>query len=144
MGYTNVYWYKDGLDGWRDAGKFVEIEDFSYRTRKLPEPIRPEELKSQLDENSGMVVLVDIRGTASRQKEGYIDATAIHLPLYAFVEEYRKLPLDKKLVVYDIRGKQASSAVRFLLSQKYDFPRLTWLEDGIAGWAERGYPVKRE
>lgn len=143
MGYTNAFWYKDGMVGWKESGHFLEMEDFSYRTRRLPEPVSPASLKAKLKKGGGSVVLVDIRGDKSRKSLGSIEGASMHVPIYALSDEFNKLPREKNLVLYDIRGKQASSAVRFLLNERFSFSRISWLEGGFEGWSEKGYPVQR-
>lgn len=143
MGYTNVNWYKDGMAGWKKAGHFLEMEDFSYRTRKLPDPITPESLKAEIEKRSGSFVLVDIRGDSNRKSDGFIDGTSMHIPLFALSDDFRKLPRQKNIVLYDIRGKQAPAATRFLLHERFSFNRVSWLQGGYADWIDKGYPVQK-
>ena len=142
MGYNNVFWYKDGMAGWKKNHNFLETEDLTYSTRQLPKPTSAQQLKEQLDKDRSSLILVDIRDDKSRKKFGIIDGETINIPLYDLVSEFHKLPYDKKLVLYDIRGKQAPSAIRFLLDKKFAFSKISWLDGGTVRWTEKGYSVR--
>jgi rhodanese-related sulfurtransferase len=142
MGYNNVFWYKDGMAGWKKSHNFLETENLTYSTRQLPKPTSARQLREQLDKGQASVILVDLRDEKSREKFGIIHGETMHIPLYDLVSEYRRLPYDKKLVLYDIRGKQAPSAVRYLLDKKFAFSKISWLDGGAVGWTEKGYPVR--
>jgi rhodanese-related sulfurtransferase len=141
MGYNNVYWYKEGLAGWKKGHNLLESLNFKYAHRKLPEPIEPRALAEKLRSNP-RYLLVDIRDTKSRQKDGLIDGPTEVLPLFRFHTDYEQLPDDKILVIYDIRTKQAPAAIRYLLEKKYYFINLTYLKGGISAWKAEGLPVK--
>lgn len=141
MGYNNVYWYKDGLAGWKKGHNLLQSLNFKYAHRKLPEPIEPGMLAEKL-RSDPRYLLVDIRDTKSRQKGGRIDGPTEVLPLFRFHTDYEQLPDDKILVVYDIRAKQAPAAIRYLLEKKYYFINLTYLKGGISAWKAEGLPVQ--
>jgi len=141
MGYHNIYWYQEGLAGWKKGHNLLESLNFRYAHRKLPEPIESQTLFKQLSSNP-RYLLVDIRDTKSRQKEGLIAGPTEVLPLYRLHTDYEQLPDDKILVIYDIRAKQAPAAIRFLLEKKYYFTNLTYLKGGINAWKNEGLPVK--
>ena len=141
MGYRNVYWYKEGLAGWKKGHNLLESLNFKYATRKLPDPIAPGDLMDKL-QSDPRYILVDIRDDKSRAKTGIIEGPTKRLSLYKFHTDYQQLPDDKILVFYDIRAKQAPAAVRYLLEQKYYFTHLTYLKGGISAWKNEGLPVK--
>lgn len=141
MGYHNTYWYKEGLAGWKKSHNLLESLNFNYAHRKLPDPIEPQTLFKELGSNP-RYILVDIRDTESRQKDGLIAGPTEVLPLYRFHTDGEQLPDDKILVIYDIRAKQAPAAIRFLLEKKYYFTHLTYLKGGISAWKKEGLPVK--
>jgi rhodanese-related sulfurtransferase len=141
MGYRNVYWYKEGLAGWKKGHNLLESLNFKYATRKLPEPIAPRDLVEKM-QSDPRYILVDIRDDKSRAKTGSIEGPTKRLSLYKFHLDYQQLPDDKILVVYDIRAKQAPAAIRYLLEQNYYFPNLTYLKGGISAWKQEGLPVK--
>ena len=61
MGYERVYWYRDGLEGWRSAQHYIVSADPTYRNRKLPAPIAPQELHDKIAKGEDLII-VDIRG----------------------------------------------------------------------------------
>jgi rhodanese-related sulfurtransferase len=141
MGYKNVYWYKDGLAGWKNGHNLLESLNFKYAHRKLPDPIEPGALYEKLGSDPNYI-LVDIRDDETRRKDGLIEGPTAVLPLYRFHMDYEQLPDDRILVVYDIRAKQAPAAIRYLLEKKYYFINLTYLKGGISAWKKEGLPVK--
>ena len=141
MGYRHVYWYREGLAGWKKDHNLLESLNFKYAHRKLPEPIAPRDLYEKLASNP-RYVLVDIRDDQTRHKDGIIAGPTEVLPLYRFHTEYDQLPDDRILVVYDINAHQAPAAIRYLLEQKYYFTRLTYLAGGLSAWKREGLPVK--
>jgi rhodanese-related sulfurtransferase len=141
MGYRQVYWYEEGLQGWKKGHNLLESLNFKYAHRKLPEPITPEALYQNLASNP-RYLLVDIRDDQSRRKDGVIAGPTEALPLYRFHTGYDRLPDDRILVIYDIRAKQSPAAIRYLLEQKYYFTHLTYLKGGMSAWKKQGLPVK--
>jgi len=141
MGYHNVYWYKEGMAGWKKGHNLIESLNFKYAQRKLPDPIAPQALHEKL-QSDPRYLLVDIRDKKSRQKDGLIAGPTEVLPLYRIHTDYEQLPDDKVLVFYDIRAKQAPAAIRFMLEQKYYFTHLTYLKGGVSAWKKEGLPVK--
>ena len=75
--------------------------------------------------------LVDIRTNQHYQK-GYI-AQSINIPLQQLVqvENLKKLPNDRKIIVIGYDGHDASQAVRLLVQLGYS---ATALKDGIRVW----------
>jgi rhodanese-related sulfurtransferase len=141
MGYRNVYWYREGLAGWKKDHNLLESLNYKYATRKLPDPITPRDLLKKL-QTDPRYILVDIRDEKSRAKTGIIAGPTKRLSLYRFHRDYEQLPDDRVLVIYDIRAKQAPAAIRYLLEQKYYFPNLVYLKGGISAWKKEGLPVK--
>ena len=137
MGYQDVYWYREGLQGWEKAGYSTQYN------LKLPEipasPKKPAELFKQLQDKE-KIILVDIRDENTRKKSGVISGVTIHLPLYRLHNLYGELPKNKLLVVYDSNGKQSSIACRYLF--KRHFNNVTWLEGGLEAWAKEKLPVE--
>ena len=141
MGYRNVYWYKEGLAGWKAAHQYIESSDFSYMNRNLPNATAPKDLQAKLAAGEDLV-LVDIRDEKSKHKMGRIDGPTIDCELYHFDVCYERLPKKKMLVLYDIGAKQAPSAVRFLMDKRFYFVKLSWLDGGMTAWTEQGLPVQ--
>ena len=140
MGYRDVYWYKNGIAGWRKTHNFVESSDYSYATRKIPAPLTAGELRQKLKTDE-RYILVDIRDEKSRKKLGSIEGPTLQFPVYRLHMDFNDLPEDKILVLYDIRAKQAPSAIRFLLKKRFYFINLTYLKGGISSWKETGLPM---
>ncbi|MBW1643228.1 MAG: hypothetical protein JRJ76_10355 [Deltaproteobacteria bacterium] len=137
MGYKNIYWYAEGLKGWKKAGYTTQ---YNLVLPKGPLPPRePSELFKQL-QNKEEIILVDIRDEASRKKLGSISGVTIHLPLHRLHKLYSELPRNKLLVVYDIKGAQAHTACRYLFIRHFD--KVTWLKGGIEAWAQEKLPVE--
>lgn len=137
MGYKNVYWYQEGIEGWKKAGYSTQYN------LKLPKaPLPPKEsaqLFKQLQNKEG-IILVDIRNEAERKKSGRISGVTVHLPLYRLHNLYGELPRDKLLVVYDSNGNQSSLACRYLFIRKFN--QVTWLKGGLKAWAKSKFPVE--
>ena len=141
MGYRNVYWYKEGISGWRKHYYEFESSDFAFMSRPLPPAWEPQQLNKALQE--GMpIVLVDIRDEESKEKHGMIDGQVLSVPLYRLHNEYQSLPKNKLLVICDIAAKQAPSACRFLMDHRYPITRITYLKGGFMAWKEQGLPTR--
>jgi len=142
MGYRDVYWYQDGLKGWRQNYNYIESSDFAFRTRALPRSVDPEDLYRNIQAKDGKFILVDIRDEKSREKFGVIDAPTRHCPLYRLSSDYSSLPTRQTIILMDIAGKQVPAACRFLLSKRFAFTKLYWLKGGITAWKQAGLPVE--
>jgi rhodanese-related sulfurtransferase len=137
MGYQNVYWYREGIKGWKKAGYSTQ-NNLELPKEPLP-PKKPSELFKQL-QNKEEIILVDIRNQATRKKRGSISGVTIRLPLYRLHNLYRELPKNKLLVVYDSKGHRSSTACRYLFQRHFD--KVTWLKGGIEAWAKKKLPVE--
>ncbi len=140
MGYHDVYWYKNGIAGWKKTHNFIESSDYSYATRKIPAPLVAAELHQKLKTDE-RYILVDIRDEKSRKKHGAIEGPTLKFPVYRLHLDYNDLPEDKILVLYDIRAKQAPAAIRYLLKKRFYFINLTYLKGGITTWKTEGLPM---
>ncbi|KPJ78431.1 MAG: hypothetical protein AMJ54_03550 [Deltaproteobacteria bacterium SG8_13] len=140
MGYRNVYWYRDGLAGWKKAGLPTGRNvQFSH---KAPPPMAPQKVWAKI-QSGERILLIDIRDDLSRKKFGVIDGPTLHYPLYRLHALHFELPKNRLLVFYDIRGKQAPNACRYLLSYFFDPNNITWLEGGVEAWKNQGLQVKQ-
>ncbi|MCJ7772917.1 MAG: rhodanese-like domain-containing protein [Desulfobacterales bacterium] len=137
MGHENIYWYREGIEGWKKAGYGTQY-NLELPKEPLP-PIEPSELFQRL-QNKEEIILVDIRDEATRKKLGKISGVTIHLPLYRLHNLYRELPRNKLLVVYDSKGQQSSTACRYLFIRHFD--KVTWLKGGIEAWSQEKLPVE--
>ena len=142
LGYSKVYWYRDGIKGWKKAGNTLKVK-LPFLNEKSTTGIDPKELNKLLttDKNA---ILVDIRGEASIKKFGRIGAFTIDYPLYRLNKLMGELPKYKTLVLYDIRGKQAPIAAKYLKHFIFKPERVKYLKGGIEGWKKAGLPVVME
>ena len=141
MGYRSVFWYKEGISGWRNKHFAFESADFAFMSRPLPPPVEPQELLTALQAGKPLV-LVDIRDEGSINKFGEIDAPALIIPLYRLHKELKTLPRDKQLVLCDVNAKQVPAACRFLMDQRFPITRITYVKGGFLAWKEQGLPTK--
>ena len=142
MGYTDVYWYKEGIKGWKKAGLPLGTT-IKFLKNKPPAGITPEALKQRLDSGEE-VFLLDIRGETSRKKFGTIEGKTLHYPLFRLHRLYGELPRNKEIVIYDVRGQQAPVAMQYLLHVYFDPGKITWMTGGIDNWTSSGFPVVQE
>jgi rhodanese-related sulfurtransferase len=138
MGYSNVYWYREGIKGWKEAGYPVN-QTMNLLHAATPSFITASDLSDQIKSNQTLF-LVDIRDETSRRKFGAIDARTLYYPLYRIHSLCWELPKNRLLVLYDIRGKQASIAWKFLKAKH--FKKIKVLKGGIEAWKAAGLPVK--
>ena len=127
--YTNVATFKGGLPAWKKAG-------FALNTsRALPKHEVPTIDGDQLKELVGEACFVDIRTPSlydgkidTRSRFGpkakfmtleYRKKYFLKIPLSQLAKQYRKIPDDRKIVVFDFRGKQCKVAARFLIEKGY-------------------------
>jgi rhodanese-related sulfurtransferase len=138
--YTNVATFKGGLPAWKNAG-FVLNTSLALPKHKVP-TIDGEQFKELV----GEACLIDIRtpklyggniDTRSRfgPKAKYLTSEYrkkyfLKIPLSKLAKQYRKIPNDRKIVVFDYRGKQCKVAARFLIEKGFD--DVCVLEGGIS------------
>ena len=136
MGYENVYWYQEGLKGWKKNGNPTSF-NMKLADNNVP-PIKPADLAQKLKDDK-RTVLVDIRDKESIKKFGAIKGKTAHCPLFRIHFLYNELPKNRSLVIYDMKGLQAPKATRLLLMKGFDPEKITWLAGGIQAW-QRAYP----
>jgi len=142
LGYTNVYWYRDGIKGWKKAGNTLKVK-LPFLNEKNTAGIGPSTLNKLLSTDKN-AILVDIRGEASIKKFGRIGAFTIDYPLFRLNKLMGELPKYKTLVLYDIRGKQAPIAAKYLQHFIFKPERIKYLKGGVEGWKKAGFPVIME
>jgi rhodanese-related sulfurtransferase len=138
--YTNVATFKGGLPAWKSAG-------FALNTIKaLPRHKVPGIGSKQFKELVGTACMVDIRtpklysGSIDTQSRFGPKAKALTLeyrkkyflkiPMSKLSTQYRKIPNDRKIVVFDDSGKQCLVAARFLIEK--GFKDVCMLKRGIS------------
>lgn len=126
--YTNVATFKGGLPAWKKAGYAL---DTSNTLPKYDIPhINGDEFKNLL----GTACFVDIRtpklyaAESIKRKIGpkadtlsldYKKKYFLKIPLYQLTDQYDKIPKDRRIIVFDYRGKQSLVASRFLVHNGY-------------------------
>jgi rhodanese-related sulfurtransferase len=138
--YTNIATFKGGLPAWKKAG-------FALNTgQALPKHKVSTIDGEQFKELVGEACFIDIR--TPKLYGGNIDTRSrfgpkakfltleyrrryfLKIPLSKLAKQYRKIPGDRKIVVFDFRGKQCKVAARFLIEQ--GFNDVCVLEGGIS------------
>jgi len=137
MGYIRIYWYREGLKGWEEAG-LPTGKTIDLMQQEPVAGISPQELQEKLAGSEG-VFLLDIRDDNSRAQFGAIPGKTLHYPLFRLHKLYSELPRNRNLVVYDIRGKQAPIAFQYLLTVHFDPAMITWLDGGVENWKKSGF-----
>ncbi|MCO4793168.1 MAG: rhodanese-like domain-containing protein [Bacteriovoracaceae bacterium] len=101
--------------------------------------INASELKAKLDAGD-KIILVDCR----EQEEwdaGHIGAAQL-MPLSTFQENFKSLDPNAEIIMQCRSGKRSLTACQIL--QENDYEDLTNLEDGILGWADNGFEIKKD
>ena len=142
LGYTKVYWYRDGIKGWKKAGNTLKVK-LPFLNEKCKSGIDPKALKKLLSTDKN-AILVDIRDEPSKKKFGRIGAFTIDYPIYRLNKLMSELPKHKSMVLYDIRGKQAPIATRYLKHFIFQPERVRYLKGGIESWQKAGFDVVKE
>jgi protein-disulfide isomerase/rhodanese-related sulfurtransferase len=113
--------------------------------KRQPKMIDTSQAKKFFGEHS-KALFVDVR-TPEQFQSGHIP-DALNLPITSFEQEWKRLPKDKTIVLYE-GGRSpgdicafSRSAGRVLLSQGFDYNEVNVYEDGLAGWKKAGLPIK--
>lgn len=137
LGYKNVYAFREGIPGWKEAGyplvsvkPLPNVEVDQVTTSELAEMLNDED-----------IVLLDINLKSDARKFHIDHAKRVHIPLDELNVSLSQLPRDKKLVVMCLKGKRAPTAVKYLVGQGYD--HVFMVEGGIQKWVLEGRPVKK-
>ncbi len=139
MGYQNVYWYREGITGWKKAGYPVA---YTFKLSvECGRGVAPREL-AEIIRSGKKVFLVDLRNAETIRKTGIITGPTVYYPLYRFHNLYQELPKNRTLVLYDLKGKQSLTACRYLITRGYGLKHLKWLKGGIEAWKKEKYPVE--
>lgn len=113
---------------------------------RQPAMIRTAEAE-KLFQDGSQTLFVDVR-PARDFGSGHIPG-AINLPFDYFQQQWRKLPKDKTIVLYE-SGRSSGdvcaasrAAGRILLTQGFPMNDVKVYQDGLASWQKAGLPVKR-
>jgi rhodanese-related sulfurtransferase len=103
--------------------------------------ISPAELHARLGTASAPVVL-DVRRPADFAEAEWLVVSALRYPPDEIEQWQKNLPGGRPVVVHCAHGRQVSQGVAAALcAAGVD---AVYLEDGIAGWMEKGLPVRRK
>ncbi len=127
LGYQNVYILDGGLPAWKEGGYGVESE--TRIPRVGIESIKPKVMNRWINEKKDILIL-DIRSRDLFEKD-HIPG-AINRPLDELEATYRKLPMDKKIIVVDEQGHRSFLAACYLYERGLvDIQRLF---GGMSDW----------
>jgi rhodanese-related sulfurtransferase len=102
--------------------------------------ISPADLYARLGTASAPV-LIDVRRPEAFAKAGELITSAFHHPPDEVEKWWKDLPSGRQVVVHCVHGHQVSqNAAAALRAAGMD---AVYLEDGIAGWIEQGFPTRR-
>jgi rhodanese-related sulfurtransferase len=131
-GYTNIKIFRDGIQGWTNAG--FSINKASKKVDFELPVIEPEQLNTDLDD----YLVLDIR-PASIYEFGYIpNSRAMPLPYLSMLSA--ELPRNRKIVVVDHLGKQCKKAAQWLMNN--GFEDVSILKDGLTGYKRAGFELE--
>jgi rhodanese-related sulfurtransferase len=141
--YTTIDTFSGGMKAWKSAGYPI------VKTDPLPDykvdVIDASTFKKEFDN----FCVVDIRirkqyamGMYTKYLNSEMQALSsehrkkyVHkIPLPHLSERYKKIPMDKMVVVVDYKGRQAPLAVRYLLHMGY--PNVCMLKGGLMSFEE--------
>jgi hydroxyacylglutathione hydrolase len=128
IGFDHVAGFlKDGLHSLKSR------PELTVTTERVSAPFAAELLSS-----NEPPLAVDVR--APREREQKHIAGSLSLPLNHLVENLRKLPRDRSLLVYCAGGYRSSIAASLL--QCGGFERVSEIAGGIVGWESANLPVQ--
>ena len=96
--------------------------------------ISVENLQKMIEEQE-QICLLDVRKKADYERSPAMVEGAAWCDPEKVVEWRDTLPMDRKIVVYCVKGGQVSQSVANTLAQTH--PEISFLEGGILGWEER-------
>jgi len=100
--------------------------------------VPPAELKKELDAGR-RPLMVDLRSTEAFRQGRLPGARSI--PIRELRRRYVELPRGRIVLYCDCPKEELEAAYRFLVDHGAE--RVDALQEGFAGWVERGYPVER-
>ncbi len=101
-----------------------------------------EEAKKIIEENrdNHNFVVLDVR-TSDEYDDGHIeDAMNIDIYAYDFKDRLRKLSKDGKYLVHCRTGVRSCDATKIM--KEMNFKEVYHMNEGIAGWREKRFPLK--
>lgn len=111
--------------------------------QKAVKEVEAEEARVIIEEKKGSTefVILDVR-TAEEYSGGHIEGAAnIDVKSESFKEEVGKLDKSKTYLVHCRTGRRSETAVKAM--EEMGFTDIYWMQDGIVGWQDAGYPVTK-
>ncbi len=111
--------------------------------KKAVKEIDAEEALVIIDEKKGSpdFVILDVR-TAEEYSGGHIEgAENIDVKSESFKDEVGRLDKSKTYIVHCRTGRRSETAVKVM--EEMGFADIYWMQDGIVGWQDAGYPVTK-
>lgn len=108
---------------------------------KAVKEIEAGEARVIIEEKKGSTefVILDVR-TAGEYSGGHIEgAENIDVQTESFKEDVGKLDRSKTYLVHCRTGRRSETAVKAM--EEMGFTDIYWMQDGIVGWQDAGYPV---
>lgn len=135
MGYTNVYLYADGSRMWKKKGYPTRKGNMNLPNMKRFNSISAGQLKGSLN-SYHIVALLPLK------KKGYgqIPGTNV-VPMPKLHILYKKIPRNKKILLYSLKSRIDRLAIRFLVSKGYKPSQLYFLRGGFVSWQNAGGQV---
>lgn len=127
--YSNVATFKGGLPAWKKAGYPLNT------SQALPKYDVPRIEGDKFQKLLGTACYVDIRTpnlyglgnikakfgpNADKLSLDYKKKYFLKIPLYQLSSQFNKIPKDRRVIVFDYRGKQSLIASRFLMHNGYE------------------------
>lgn len=85
-------------------------------------------------------LLVDVRERDEVAALAFDVPDVVHIPLSEFERRFAELPRERQLILACAGGQRSLKAAYYLIYQGY--PRVANMEDGMAKWLRKGFPVK--
>jgi rhodanese-related sulfurtransferase len=111
--------------------------------QKTVKVIEAEEARVIIEEKKGSpgFVILDVR-TAGEYAGGHIEgADNIDVKSESFKDEVGKLDRSKTYIVHCRSGRRSETAVKVM--EEMGFADIFWMQDGIVGWQDAGFPVTK-
>ncbi|MCU0630956.1 MAG: rhodanese-like domain-containing protein [Methanoregulaceae archaeon] len=131
LGYDNLKGYlAGGFPGWYKAGeRFSRHRVWSAR-----------DLHTVIESGTEDLYLLDVRDIHNREKAGHITGDH-HMYVGELPGRIQDVPENADIVVYCDAGYKGCLAASYL--SIHDYPRVTNILGGFAGWSAAGLPVEK-
>ena len=109
--------------------------------QKAVKEVGAEEARVIIEDKKGTsdLVILDVR-TDEEFSAGHIDgAENIDVKSETFKDDVGKLDKSKTYIVHCRTGRRSETAVNIM--EEMGFTDIYWMQDGIVGWQDDGYPV---